>query len=299
MNISSYSKVYNLGHRAVAELFNGLVVAQEKVDGSQFSFAKIDGQLYCRSKGKRQMPEQPDKMFKEGIEYLKNIEDKLPEGVVFRCEYLQKPKHNTLEYSRIPTNHFILFDVDANGGQNYYSESYVREWAECLGIEPVRYFKIKGQWDAQQIKAHLKLESQLGGQKVEGLVFKNYDRFDGDKKTLMGKYVSESFKEVNQKNWKAQNNKGIIDQIRERYCTEARWQKAIQHLKEEGLLTNSSRDIGPLIDAVWQDTKKECEDELKEMLFKHFWKSIKGGLVKGFPQWYKDKLLWEQFDDRD
>jgi hypothetical protein len=67
MKISSYSKVYNLGHRTIEQLFDGIVVAQEKVDGSQFSFGLIDGELYCRSKGKRQMPEQPDKMFAGGV----------------------------------------------------------------------------------------------------------------------------------------------------------------------------------------------------------------------------------------
>ena len=36
--ISSYPKVYNLGHRAIVGLTEESVVVQEKVDGSQFSF---------------------------------------------------------------------------------------------------------------------------------------------------------------------------------------------------------------------------------------------------------------------
>ena len=56
--IRSYPKVFNLGHAAMADLLGGNVVVQEKVDGSQFSFARTDsGQLLFRSKGAEIHPE--------------------------------------------------------------------------------------------------------------------------------------------------------------------------------------------------------------------------------------------------
>jgi ATP-dependent RNA circularization protein (DNA/RNA ligase family) len=36
--ILSYPSIYALGHRAIRELFDGPVVVEEKIDGSQFSF---------------------------------------------------------------------------------------------------------------------------------------------------------------------------------------------------------------------------------------------------------------------
>jgi hypothetical protein len=41
--IGSYPKIYNLGHKAVRDIFKEPVTAQEKVDGSQFSFMRVDG----------------------------------------------------------------------------------------------------------------------------------------------------------------------------------------------------------------------------------------------------------------
>ena len=36
--ISSYPKIYSLGHAAILDLLDGRVIVEEKVDGSQFSF---------------------------------------------------------------------------------------------------------------------------------------------------------------------------------------------------------------------------------------------------------------------
>jgi len=33
-----YCQIYNLGHRAIADLLRGPVIIEEKIDGSQFSF---------------------------------------------------------------------------------------------------------------------------------------------------------------------------------------------------------------------------------------------------------------------
>jgi len=50
MNVSNYSKIYQIGNRYTNSLFSSPVVIQEKIDGSQFSFANVDGKLQCRSK---------------------------------------------------------------------------------------------------------------------------------------------------------------------------------------------------------------------------------------------------------
>ena len=41
----SYGKIFNLGHKETEALFDGPVVVEEKIDGSQFSFGSINGEL--------------------------------------------------------------------------------------------------------------------------------------------------------------------------------------------------------------------------------------------------------------
>lgn len=48
--INSIPKVYTLGTRYNSAIFDGPIVIEEKIDGSQFSFGNIGGKLVCRSK---------------------------------------------------------------------------------------------------------------------------------------------------------------------------------------------------------------------------------------------------------
>lgn len=66
MELNSIPKIYTLGTRFNAAIFDGPVVIQEKVDGSQFSFKYEDGVLQCRSKG--QLITGDPGMFKQAVE---------------------------------------------------------------------------------------------------------------------------------------------------------------------------------------------------------------------------------------
>ena len=140
--------------------------------------------------------------------------------------------------------------------------------------------------------------SCLGGQKVEGVVVKNYERYTHEKKVMMGKFVSEAFKEIHSGDWKSRNpnQSGVVEGIIGKLSSHARWYKAIQHLQEAGLITNSPSDIGPLMKEVSQDILKEETDRIKDTLFNHFWKDISRGVTKGLPGWYKEMLGQAQFD---
>src|SRR5687767_4166729 len=107
--INSYPTVFALGHSAIRDIFSGDVIVEEKVDGSQFSFGVVDGELSCRSKGKVLILDAPEKMFLKAVESVRDLP--LHDGWIYRAEYLSTPKHNTLNYSRVPTKNIILFDV--------------------------------------------------------------------------------------------------------------------------------------------------------------------------------------------
>jgi hypothetical protein len=116
----------------------------------------------------------------------------------------------------------------------------------------------------------------------------------------MGKYVSEAFKEVHRKKW-GENNPGAKDlmaKLIETYKSSARWEKAVFRLRDNGQLENSPRDIGNLVKSVWPDIAAECEEEIKETLWKHYSKGICRGVTKGLPEWYKQRLMHQQFETR-
>jgi hypothetical protein len=295
MHVSSYPSIFTLGHRAVLHIFDGPVVIEEKVDGSQFSMGVIDGQLVCRSKGQQIVVDAPEKLFANAIATAKELAPLLLPGHIYRCEYLQKPKHNTLAYSRIPAKHLIVFDICKEGTECYLTPGQKKAEAERLGLECVPCFHYGPyQLDAVgELDKLFEVHSVLGGAKIEGIVLKNYDVFTPDKKIAVAKFVSDAFKEKHQGAWKAANPtksdivQGLITGLR----TEARWNKAIQHLREAGKITDTPSDIGPLIKEIQADVKREEEDQIKETLFTHFWPQIARGIIAGFPEAYKARVM--------
>lgn len=298
--LNSYPSIYNLGHAAIADLLKEPVIVEEKIDGSQFSFGvhKDTGELMIRSKGAAINPLAPEGMFKEGVETAKSLQSLLKPGWVYRGEYLKTPNHNTLIYERIPYKHFIIFDIQT-GIETYLSPSEKEEEAERLGLEVVPQLYWGMLEKIEFFRELLETKSILGGQKIEGVVIKpaNYGMFGKDKKCLMGKFVSETFKEAHVDAWKEKNPTGtdIITLIGNGVCTQARWMKAVQHFRDDGKLLGDPRDIGALLKEIPEDVKKECEQEIKDALFKWAWPHLRRACTRGFPEWYKEELVKRQF----
>ncbi len=296
---SSFPKIFSIGTDYIRDIFNNPVEITEKVDGSQFSFALIDDELLMRSKGKQLFIENPEPLFKEGVEYVLSIRDKIPSNKIFYCEYLKKPKHNTLKYNRIPTNHLTLFSV-LDITQKF--DRNIQDYAETLNIDCVPIL-FKGNINSiDELLDLLNIESFLGGPTIEGVVVKNYDNpflLGGQPIPLMaGKFVSEKFKEKNETRWnKEEKSKSKIDSFFESFRTEARWEKAIQHLRDDGKLKNEPKDIGLLIKEIQKDIFEEEEESIKNFLWNEFKGHIARKSTSGFPEWYKERLVNNSFDD--
>lgn len=294
--IPDYPKIYTIGHKCILDIFKEPVIVEEKVDGSQFSFMKEKGDIKFRSKGQAIYPEYPQKLFKKAVDSVLELSDFLTEGYIYRAEAVCAPKHNTICYARAPERGFILFDVE-RPLQNFLNRAEKEAEAKRLGIEVVPVLFDGNIQCLEDIEKLLDTESCLGGAKIEGFVAKNYERMTVEGKIMIGKFVSEAFKEQNGMAWKNSNpgKKDIIESLVEVYRHTNRWLKSIQHFKEAGLLTETPKDIGPLIGAIQDDVKKECEDEIRDSLFKWAWKQIAGRLVKGFPEFYKEYLAKQSF----
>ncbi len=299
VSISSYGKVWAIGHKGIEDLFAGPVVIQEKVDGSQFSFGFINGELCFRSKN-QQIYQGQISTFSPAIDYICSVAGHLPRNHVFRGEFLAKPKHNTLKYDRIPRNHIALYDIVDLDHQTYATVKDLDYWAGVLELEAVQNFGLVKISSPEQLLSYLEKESALGGQLLEGVVCKRYDYFDQYSHPAKGKFVSEAFKETHTKEWKKDNpgRSDVLEQIVDAYRSPARWMKIVQHLRDDGKLENDPRDIGMILKAINVDILEECEEEIKEALFKWAWKTrISRGVTAGFPEWYKQLLLEGAFGD--
>lgn len=307
--LHSYSKVHALGHPTIAELTLDPLIVQEKLDGSQFSFARFDTyngvdtdrQLLMRSKGAPIFPEAPPNLFKKAVDAVVGLFEQLTPGLLYRAEAITSPRHNTLQYERTPKHWLVVYDIeDMNKGPyNFLSWQACAKECQRVGFEYALpddvWVKVQSSGD---LAAQMTKPSMLGGAR-EGVVLKQYTRFTPDGKVMMGKYVSEKFKEVHAGAWKAANPTGtdMVEEMIRRLTTEARWRKAIQHLRERGELQGAVQDIGPLIREIQTDVIAEETDRIKRALFEWAKPKIERGVVRAFPQWYKDELVKQQFGE--
>ena len=76
-----------------------------------------------------------------------------------------------------------------------------------------------------------------------------------------------------------------------KYCSEARWEKAIAHLREAGAigLEPANSDIGKVIKEVQRDILEECGEDIRRELFDGFAKDLRGAWIAGLPEWYQRK----------
>lgn len=297
MSSSAFPKILHLGDKAIREIFDDDVEITEKVDGSQLGFGIVEGELIVRSKGKVQDLDNPDKMFMLAVEYIRSMKDQLTEGAFYYGEYLEKPRHNVLAYDRVPRNNIALFGVKMDGEFREYD--FIKHEAERLHLDVVPLI-YKGKSSPEHVLELVSGISFLGGQEREGVVVKSYRQWEYMRfyyTVMSGKYVTEKFKEVHRADWKKLNTgKGKFEAMADQYKTEARWNKAIQHLRDDGTLEGSPRDIGNLIKEIKRDITDEEKENIKTQLWAIFSDDVLRNAVREFPEWYKEQILKGKVD---
>lgn len=292
--ITQYPSIYTIGHKAIKDIFVTPVVVEEKIDGSQFSFKKIsETEWEAKSKNCSLNGDIPS-LFKPAVDTMVGLLPQLKTGWSYRGEAICRPKHNTLCYGRAPKEGLILFDID-DGLENYLSRKEKEDEAKRLGLEIVPVLFEGTVENFETLKELLETESYLGNVKIEGFVVKNYSLFTIDKKAMMGKFVSEAFKEKHNKDWKNANpgRNDVLANLIAIYRHENRWVKAVQHLRDAGQLKGEPSDIGPLMKEIALDIQKEETEIIKDKLFQWAWKYIAKGATSGFPEFYKELLVKE------
>lgn len=294
---AAFPKILHIGDKQILDLFEGEVEITEKVDGSQFGFGKtLEGELIMRSKGREITIDVVDKLFIPAVTYVHQIADKIPNGWFFYGETLHAPRHSTLAYDRTPKNNIALFAVYDSEQRLFHNYDTILEWAAKFDVDAVPLL-FRGETSAANVLEMVKdTPSYLGGANIEGVVVKAYKpwMFLGQipLSVMSGKYVTEEFKEVHVKDWsKLNTGKGKFEVLKESYRTEARWRKAIMHLRERGELTGTPKDIGALIKEVRVDIETEEKENIKDILWGIYKEDILKYSIFGLPQFYKEELV--------
>jgi hypothetical protein len=284
-----YGSPVNIGSKETDYFFSVAESAfhiEEKIDGSQFSFGVeiIDGEptLLCRSHHNDIDLANPG-MFAKAVATAQQLfkNGLLSPHYTYYGEFLNSPHHNKLTYSRVPEKNIILFDICDEAG--FVPLDTRERIAKKLGLETTPILGILDHRPTMDgLEVLLGVESILGGTCIEGVVLKGYvlDRWGND---LMLKYVSAGFRELSTKVTKPKEND--LNSLIEDLNPQARYDKAVQHLTEAGILTGTSKDIGPLIKELNSDLDGD-KDYIMELLWNMFRKSIQKGVTSGFATWY-------------
>jgi hypothetical protein len=292
--LEPYCSLREISHREVRDIFEDEVVVEEKVEGSQFSFQVVGDEVFMTS---RRQPVIGGGQWVRAMEAVEKVRYNLVDGWIYRGEYLQSPRHNRIRYDRTPINNIVIFDIETSPNE-FLSVTEKQEETERIGFEcvPVLY---EGKLEsAQQLRDLLDTKSFLGENvKIEGVVVKNYNKRLNDH-LMVAKFVSEEFQEVMQiKHRHSKPKASFVDELIEELKTEARWAKAVQHLREEGVVNGTPQDIGKLVKEVQADIYLECEEYIREFLFEKAKKDIQKGVVNGFGEWYKGLLVEEMEEE--
>jgi hypothetical protein len=249
--------------------------------------------------------EQPDDLFIPAVDSVLRNVDIIPSDIVFYGETLGRKKHNVLDYGCVPLNNIALFAAMKIHSQSIMPYNDLRYWARRFRMATVPILW-EGEIDPRSdllafMGSLLNFDSVLGNTKIEGVVVKNYnlDGMIGGQYLpyLTGKFVSERFREKSSRKayGAAKTRQSLIEYFKS-FRTEARWQKAIQHLRDDGTLTGEPKDIGPLLKELWEDFRKEEEANIMAWLWRKHEKQIHRSLIAGFPEWYKEQILKGEID---
>jgi hypothetical protein len=269
------------------------------VDGSFFPFVVTeDGTILAQSKTKPIDLDEPAGMFQPAIDHVKALAPQLrlnaaayDSALWFYCEYLRSPKHNTLAYERTPQNHLVLFDMRFGEGR-FVPANKLGSWAKALDIDCIPVL-LEGEVTSADIEALLTTPSYLGGETVEGVVIKNANEWISIGPRvypLFTKWVRPNFKERNAAEWKGNSSVNRTDAFIASFQSEARWRKAVEHLRDQGELLCEPKDIGALIKAIETDVIEEESANIGRFFCKLYLPEILRTARRGFPEWYKQWL---------
>jgi len=271
-----------------SDTHKGDVIIQEKIDGSQLSICNIDGKLHFYNKNKEITA--TSKPFLNSYLSLVDKPHLFKKGYIYHGEAMNSIQPNTIRYEREPLYFWIIYEIVKDDGISLSPEQ-VLECIKDTGLEyirPIFYnFICAKYYDYVQIANKCiteinegKIKSVLGG-KPEGVVLKalNHKKENGKIVNTRYKFVRTEFSEMNRmrkKKLPTLLDTEIVDGIGDVYNVHARFQKAVQHLKEADKWKDGDimRNQSAMVNELDIDLLKECKEDIKTMLFIRFFPQI-------------------------
>ena len=228
-------------------VLDGNIEITEKLDGSNFSFYKMDGEnIHCSRSG----PIKPENRnnFTQSIEFANSVIDKLKPHEAIFGEHVAN--HHIVHYidDRYPFYAFGVYDMER--------ETFCKNWqSRCnkLGIPTVVKIISDEELTLENLLNLRSGESMLGPQR-EGIVIKDYDR------QQMFKLVDPQFEESHTQ--KPARVPQLIDEKTQAFvdanATDMRIMKAIFRLHDEEGEAFDMPIMAKLPRAVEADIIKEC-----------------------------------------
>lgn len=99
--------------------------------------------------------------------------------------------------------------------------------------------------------------------------------------------------QASKKEWGTKINtpEELIEMIGSQFSTEARYRKAVQHVAEsESGLSNTKKDLGPLVKELDKDLLKEYREDISAALMSYFFPKIAARAREGFNEWYEQEI---------
>ena len=262
------------------------IIIQEKVDGSQLTIFKSDGVLHFYNKNKPCHPQGAP--FLNAFLSLQCHPEFFKEGYFYHGESMKSKRTITCEYQRVPRFYWIVYEIVKEDNYILTPEEMTEHLANT-GIETVQIlYDSKDQPETDLVKFVPELLHKLEtgeiksslGNLCEGFVLKRLNQIKDDKLVISrAKFVRTKFQEQHhQKKGKIQevSDEQFIKEIGEIYNTNARRNKAIQHLQDKGNWDDKKLEsnISKMVAELDNDLLKEAEQDIKNMLFVRFWPEI-------------------------
>lgn len=280
---------------------------EEKVDGSQLSMM-LNSENKLTFYNKNKLANENNAAFTNAIQMLKfkfvNTQILNP-NYVYHGESVCKIKHNVNVYERTPKNYFILYDIWDMDSKSYLSSESKNIESERINIEivPTLYLNTDPICSPYEICDSLIKQIELGsiasvlGGIPEGVVLKHHAyELNGKFVATKLKYVSDNFKERHKiKQPKCEMSADeYLTELGKSFCTNARFQKAYQHLVEDNKIDPNNvkkSDEGKIIGELNLDFDKEYKEELMLVLWLEFSPQIKKLARENTGTWFKDNFL--------
>lgn len=264
------------------------IVIMEKLDGANASFLKEDGEIKFFSRNREIKEEEGETLRGFTVWMRENVDfDEVPEGYIHYGEWLVK---HAVDYGE-NANGFYLFDIYSIEEDEFLPFHKVVGVANLLQVQtPPTFYRGKGMTEEELFTYVGDSELAVGG-KGEGVIVKSdqRDSISSRHQRPITKLVAEGFAEKTQsKKAKKKKPEDSLDEFLHTYLTQARTDKMIEKLKDEGVIPEDAgvEHTGVIL----QNSGQRILDDIISEEYDNLEKIMKKKIGKIYPKYVKENL---------